>query len=182
MKPLPFVLALALLPGLAVAQQPLSETFEVIATLPDAWEVTAITRVTVYRRASTSSEIVGTYAGGTRLVAYAPYGPFTKVARPGQGHVGYVTVTHLAPVDVPVLLASSADALAAPSSTPATLADLRGEYQPKSEEAAVMLSFLLPGGGQFYAGDPGGGAQYLMGAVLATGVGAALSHRRLKQN
>lgn len=178
MNYVPLVLAIVLLPSIAVAQQPSSgpfETFEAIAARSDAWEVEVITRVAVYRQASTSSKIVETYAAGTHLVAYAPHGPFTKVARPDRGLVGYVTVTHLAPVNVPVLLA-------APTDTRATLAALRGENQPKNEEAAVMLSFLLPGGGQFYAGDPDKGAQYLVSAVLATGVGAAITHHRVKQN
>jgi hypothetical protein len=45
----------------------------------------------------------------------------------------------------------------------------------KDGGTATLLSLLITGGGQFYAGDTGGGAALLLGSIAAIGIGAGLS-------
>jgi hypothetical protein len=61
---------------------------------------------------------------------------------------------------------------------------LRKQRAPEIEEGipgykdggtATLLSLLITGGGQFYAGEGGAGALYLVGAIAAVGIGAGLS-------
>ena len=45
----------------------------------------------------------------------------------------------------------------------------------KDGGTATLLSLLITGGGQFYAGETGKGAFFLVGAIAAVGIGAGLS-------
>lgn len=172
---------LLLVPGLADAQQRAQLTFDQITARQDAREMrVATSSVTVYADRSTTSDVVTRYLQDERVLAYDQRGPFVAVARPGVGHVGYAPITHLSDVDRPLLRSAPRPDAATPPATEPPPPEPQGtrtliEVEPKSVGTAVALSFIVPGGGQFYAGDHGRGAVYLVGATIAPLLGATIS-------
>jgi hypothetical protein len=180
MKALVLVLALALVPDLSAQQQPPQEEVQVVAQ-------SARLRAT----ASTQSAVVATAVRGTKLSVIGRDGGWLYV-RFGEKR-GFIAASLVIPITPTPTSTSTAPprpavpvAPTAPppqpqpppvvqSPAPADRAFYEDRPSRKEPGTATLVSVLITGGGQIYAGDTRRGLMMMAGSVGAVVTGSILS-------
>jgi len=140
------------IPATAFGQDSLSY-IDVQRYYPGAIETTVTApSAFIYKAPSLDAPFVGRYNQGKQLLAYRREGDFYAVASPEAGAVGYMLLTVL---DVPQVPGAA---------QPPVMR--RGYISPST---ATIMSLVIPGSGQLYAGDALRG-----GAILAVAGGSLM--------
>lgn len=106
------------------------------------------------------AQVVAWHPEGRPFLVYNVFGSWAAVARPREGHAGYVLLSDLRSAEV-----INTAAVAAPQPVAAY----------KDPGLATLLSVLIVGGGQFYTGDVAKGLALLGTSSLGLTVGYVMS-------
>ena len=176
------LLIVAVLPLLLVAlsaRTSRAQSYEdILAQYPDAQEMT--TRhdgVQVLLRPNSGARSGMALQRGEVVLAFDRLGPYTKVATLEEGYVGYVQTSYLERYEEGAVVEAGPPAREPFGGRgPGVRERAARGASFKDPGTATLLSVLIVGGGQFYAGETGRGALLLLSSGVALAVGSALTY------